>query len=386
MQFSPQQEEAVNKASNWLKQCNSEQTLSQPYFYLAGYAGTGKSTLAEHLSNLQDKPTCYAAFTGKAAKVMRDNGCVDASTIHSLIYKFEGQEEIIEDNESGEEHKVEKLIFEWNKSGACSAAGLIILDECSMVDQSLAVDLLRYNKPLLVLGDPGQLPPVGGAGYFVKDKPNAMLTEIHRQAADSPIIQLATDIRKGKFDHQYCDKDGLLITNKSDDISGSVETADALIVGKNKTRNAYNDRMRQRLGFNKSSYPVKGETLICLKNDKNLKIFNGEIWEVAKSAEKIKFKGQDMVRMILVSPDNPNRKIKVKVHTCFFDRTETPHWKTLEGTQHFDFGYVLTCHKSQGSQYDSVVVFDESSVFRDDADRWLYTACTRAANNLTLVI
>lgn len=387
MEFSPQQQEAITKSSAWLNQCNSERNgLSQPYFYLAGYAGTGKSTLAEHLSDLQNGPTCYGAFTGKAANVMRDNGCIDASTIHSLIYKFEGMEEIISGDSDSEEHKVDALQFEWNRNGPCSEAGLIIIDECSMVDEVLARDLLRYKKPILVLGDPGQLPPIGDAGYFIKDEPDAMLTEIHRQAAGSPIVQLATDIRNGNFDRSYCDKDGLLITNSRDDIRLKVEESDAIIVGKNKTRNAYNDRRRLRLGYNHSPYPLKGETLICLKNDKDKKIFNGEIWEVAKGAEDIRVNGEPMIKMVLVDPENSKRKISVKVHKCFFDRTEKPHWSLLEGTQHFDFGYVLTCHKAQGSQYDNVVVFDESKVFKENADRWLYTACTRAAKNLTLVL
>ena len=383
MDFSTQQQDAITKAAGWLKQCKSERKkLSKPFFYLAGYAGTGKSTLANHLSELQNENTVYGAFTGKASKVMRDNGCVGASTIHSLIYKFDGEEEA----DDPETENTGDPKFLWNPSGPCSEAGLIIIDECSMVDEDLASDILAYNKPILVLGDPGQLPPVTGAGYFTKGSPDAMLTDIHRQASGSPIIQLATDIRKGKFDRSYCDKDGLLITAKRDLDPEAAHNADALIVGKNATRNAYNDRMRVVKKFNQSKFPIKGETLICLKNDKQKKIFNGEIWEVDKRAISTTWNGQSMRRMRLVDPDNRSRKITAIVHDCFFTREEKPHHSLLRETQQFDFGYVITCHKAQGSQYPQVVVFDESSVFRENEDRWLYTACTRAANNLTLVL
>jgi len=111
----------------------------------------------------------FAAFTGKAACVMRSKGCHSASTIHSLIYKA---------RETGEEMPSFEL---WDDAPA-SKAKLIIIDECSMVDGELARDLLSFDVPLLVLGDPAQLPPIQGGGFFTDAKPDAMLTEVHRQA------------------------------------------------------------------------------------------------------------------------------------------------------------------------------------------------------------
>lgn len=379
MQYSPQQATALDKAGAWLSQCASERNanrkrLSQPFFYLAGYAGTGKSTLASHLAELQNSPVVYGAFTGKAAKVMRDNGCEGASTIHSLIYSPK------RDKETGE------FRFVWNPVGACSEAGFIIIDECSMVNQALAEDLLKYGKPILVLGDPGQLPPVKGAGYFTGGDPDSMLDEVHRQAADSGIIRLATQIRKGEWRPETLDERDVQIVRSGTNVSDAVESAGALIVGRNNTRNTYNDRMRERLGFGKEKVPAKGETLICLKNDKDLGIFNGEIWEVHKYGGTFKHRGERFHKIRLKSPDNPDRIIDTEVHECFFSREEKPFWKLLMGTQEFDYGYVLTAHKSQGSAWPRVVVFDESEVFRDQADRWLYTAVTRASEHITLVV
>ena len=132
-----------------------------------------------------DGKVLFAAFTGKAALVMRSKGCERASTIHSLIYKT---------RESGEEMPSFDL---WDDAPA-SKASLIVIDECSMVDAELGRDLMSFGVPLLVLGDPAQLPPIQGGGFFTDAEPDAMLTEVHRQAEDNPIIRLSMDIRDGR--------------------------------------------------------------------------------------------------------------------------------------------------------------------------------------------
>ena len=66
-----------------------------------------------------------------------------------------------------------------------------------MVDEELGRDLLSFGKPVLVLGDPAQLPPVKGGGFFTEAEPDIMLTEVHRQAADNPIIRMSMVVREG---------------------------------------------------------------------------------------------------------------------------------------------------------------------------------------------
>jgi len=115
-------------------------------FRLFGYAGVGKTTLARHIAEGAQGEAVFAAFTGKAALVLRSKGCVGASTIHALIYRAsEGAEGA--------------PTFTLNHDGPASKAGLIVIDECSMVDAELGRDLLSFGKPILVLGDPAQLPP-----------------------------------------------------------------------------------------------------------------------------------------------------------------------------------------------------------------------------------
>src|SRR5215207_6117448 len=84
MDFSPQQQEAVHRVKDWME------SGDEPVYYLAGYAGTGKTTIAKHLASLCGGRTVFCAYTGKAALVMRQNGCPEAMTIHQAIYKAQG--------------------------------------------------------------------------------------------------------------------------------------------------------------------------------------------------------------------------------------------------------------------------------------------------------
>ncbi|MCX7899260.1 MAG: AAA family ATPase, partial [Methylocystis sp.] len=178
-QWTPEQDQALGAVARWLETPRGPQI-----FRLFGYAGTGKSTLARHLAEHVDGDVAFAAFTGKAALVMRSKGCKDARTIHSLIYRATDSE-------------TEEPSFVLNDESDAAHAQLIVIDECSMVDEELGRDLLSFGKKVLVLGDPAQLPPVKGGGFFTKAEPDVMLTEVHRQAADNPIIRLSMTIREG---------------------------------------------------------------------------------------------------------------------------------------------------------------------------------------------
>lgn len=365
--WSPQQNEALSKAGAWLRM------KWTPFFYLAGYAGTGKTTLAMHLAEHASGPVAFAAYTGKAAGVMRSKGCRGARTIHSLIYNTEI------DPVTGESTTTRK-----NRTDLGNLA-LIIIDECSMVNEEIGLDLLFFGVPILVLGDPAQLPPVNGGGYFTSRQPDYMLTEVHRQAADSPIIRLATAIRESKFRGTPTEVPGMIVCSRQTLEPARVTNADIVLVGKNETRMKYNKRLRERRGI-LNPYPQYGESLICLRNDKEKKIANGEIFRVTSSENDGRKK---VIQLVVEDPDSERKPIKVQVFKRFFindvEAAKTP-FKQLRDTQQFTYGYAITCHKSQGSQWSDVCVFDESRAFRDDRSRWLYTAVTRASDHLTLVI
>src|SRR5205809_1383691 len=247
--FTPHQDAALRAASAWLKAARGRPSI----FRLFGYAGTGKTTLAKHLAESIDGKVLFAAFTGKAACVMRSKGCQGATTIHSLIYRA---------RDSGQETPTFEL---WDEAPA-SKAKLIIIDECSMVDAELARDLMSFGVPLLVLGDPAQLPPIQGGGFFTEAEPDAMLTEVHRQAEDNPIIRLSMDIRAGLELEPGRYGESEIVTRDNLDPQRVTE-ADQILVGRNATRRAYNMRMRQRRGFS-GQLPATSDKLVCLRNYK----------------------------------------------------------------------------------------------------------------------
>jgi len=258
-QFTPHQQDALKSVSEWLKARPGMNGTPQ-VFRLFGYAGTGKTTLATHIADAADGEVKFAAFTGKAASVMRGKGCRGASTIHSLIYRA---------RESGEELPSFDL---WDEAPA-SKAELIIIDECSMVDAELGRDLLSFGVPVLVLGDPAQLPPIQGGGFFTEAEPDAMLTEVHRQAQDDPIVRLSMDIRAGEYlePGRY---GGTEVLRKADLDPNRVLEADQVLVGRNATRRSYNARMRERRGF-EDEMPSAGDKLVCLRNNRKKGLFNG---------------------------------------------------------------------------------------------------------------
>lgn len=388
MEWSPQQAAALDDVGAWHNQCLSEmsagQKLSRPFYYLAGFAGTGKSTLVKHIASQIDGRTAYAAYTGKAAMVMRKNGCNGATTLHGAMYAC------VQDDDTGE------ISFTFNAEGPFSSAALIAIDEVSMVADPMAKEILSYGRPVLVMGDPAQLPPVVtesdhanrvAQGYFTLRKPDAMLTEIHRQAAGNPIIQLASDVREGRElrlgrygESQVIKRDG--ITAKM------VMGVDQVLVGMNNTRAAYNARIRELLG-RETHRPVIGDRLVCIKNDSKTGIFNGGMFRVGKILPMKKGKAANgELTMIVDNLDQPERDpVKVWVrHECFNGKLADLPWQARRGLQEFDYGYALTVHKAQGSQWDSVLLLDQSGTFKSDDRRWLYTGITRAAENITIAI
>jgi exodeoxyribonuclease-5 len=371
-QFSPHQDTALKAVAQWLKAKPGFNGTPQ-VFRLFGYAGTGKTTLAKHLAEHVDGEVKFAAFTGKAASVMRGKGCHGASTIHGLIYRA---------RESGEEIPSFDL---WDEAPA-SKAELIIIDECSMVDAELGRDLLSFGVPVLVLGDPAQLPPIQGGGFFTDAEPDIMLTEVHRQAEGDPIIRLSMDIRAGEYlePGRYGETE---VVRRDDLDPERVLEADQVLVGRNATRRAYNIRMRERRGFD-GVMPAAGDKLVCLRNNRKKGLFNGGLWSVKdRGQRKSGAKAGIMTMRLLPDDETGARGVKVSVRPeCFTGGIEKIDWARRKPYDEFDYGYVLTVHKAQGSQWDDVVLFDESFAFPDSRERWLYTGVTRAAKRLTVVV
>lgn len=335
-------------------------------YVLAGYAGTGKSTIAGEIAS-QCNNVMFMAYTGKAANVLRDKGCY-AETIHSSIYCFSG--------EHRDDKGRKKPSFRLNHKSPVKDLDLVVVDEYSMLSERLIHDLELIAKKVLYLGDPFQLPPVAGNCVL---EPDGLLTEIHRQALDSPILRAATDVRQGKS-LSFCDHGDFVYAHKRDTDPEIYLAADQVLVGFNATRRASNDWFRRKLKFNDSQntnpYPSPGERLICLKNNHNRGLFNGMTGTCAKRRH---------VSNHVITLDFDNFE-ELPVYRAIFDGKQIPDLGKDQEVEQFDYGYVITCHKSQGSEWESVLVLNQPVGQTEELrQRWLYTAITRASKRCVLV-
>lgn len=392
MRWSPQQDKALCAVDAWLKDPQGSQC-----FRLFGFAGTGKTTLAKHLAE-DVGDVWFGAYTGKAAHVLRQKGCLGATTIHSMIYnpstksaarlkhlqtKFaesedERERERLKREIEIEEENLRRPMFTLNMDSPLREADLVVIDECSMVDDRMGVDLLSFGCKVLVLGDPAQLPPVRGGGYFTEHKPDILLTEIHRQAKGDPIIDLATTIRTGgRIELGEHGSSLVLPRHELKDRPDLAMDVDQIIVGMNRTRHRVNSRVRELLGH-EGTLPVEGDRLVCTRNNHDLGLLNGSIWYV----DHVYDLGADPLKFRVKAEDSEDM-VDVEAHQCLFEGGKPEWWERREAEE-FEFGYALTCHKAQGSQWDSVLIFDESGAFRSHARRWMYTAITRAAERVVI--
>lgn len=369
-QWNPQQSKALKKVIAWAKDDRSKQQV----FRLFGYAGTGKTTLAQEIANEVGGVVLFAAYTGKASLVLLSKGCEESSTIHRLIYRTE------EDGQGG-------MSFTLNESSRVLDATLVIIDEASMVDEQLAMDLLSFGCKVLVLGDPFQLKPVRGEGYFTAPgiEPDVMLTDVERQAKENPIIYLSKSIREGNRLKVGSYGETRIIARR--DVRGEdVLAADQILVGMNKTRRSYNARVRHLKGH-AGDVPQAGERLVCLRNNYKKGLLNGSLWDTVES-NLMPDSEKGIVKMLVDSADSAGLdRVEAKVPMEFFLGTEdTLPWQDLRNVEQFTYGYALTVHKSQGSQWPFIYLFDESWAFRDQRGQHLYTGLTRAAERAIVVL
>ena len=413
--LTPDQERAKNLIAEWY--LNTDDLV----FVLAGYAGTGKTFLINHVVKdvLGLKAGTEAAFvspTGKAATVLAQGGTV-AGTVHGLIYIR--NEDDFDVDENGEIIGGERRLSFTKRESIGDSIRLIVIDEASMVGEEMLRDLCSFGVKCLFCGDHAQLPPVNGESKLMAS-PNYILTEIVRQASGDPIIQVATMAREGKMIPygNYGDNVSVISRGRFQGIERKkiLLRADQIICGRNKTRAMLNAEYRGYLGIDESCWlPQNGEKLICTLNnwekplDKRelFHLVNGIIGTVENVAEHY-----DHLLAMSFKADNIGEEVDVVADGGIFLVGEYAHMygdraaKLVDGTivheynrtllrkmkvvaeetiSRFEFAYAITCHKAQGSEFDSVVVFDESWLFGEDRHRWLYTAITRAKKRLLIV-
>ena len=385
--LSTDQAEALRQIGAWYR------NRSAPYLTLGGYAGTGKSTLVAYLRQAlhqldPEARVAFCAYTGKASRVLQERlkdqkvprRSDTVSTIHSLIY-------------TSQEIQGSNPVWELKEA---LDRNLIIVDEASMVDEQIWKDLLSFKIPILAVGDHGQLPPVGSNFNLMKE-PQIRLERIWRQSEDSAIIEVATKAREtgqvpvGHFG------EGVRKLDRAEAETGQIvqEILESwrpellLLCGYNATRSKLNQAIRSSRDY-ESLDPQVGDRVVCLRNNRTKKIFNGMLGEVRSIVRD----GNDPLRQwfeVEIALDGEDYPYSGYILREQFNNAETikeiPLAPDGERGDLWDFGYALTVHKAQGSQAESVLVFEEKFAKSSEEDwrRWLYTAVTRASVKLTIV-
>lgn len=370
----------------------------EKYVVISGYAGTGKSTLVRFIINaldIEEDKVAYASFTGKAAEVLRKKGNKNAMTLHRLLYDSIPRP-------GGGFFRKPKISLDYD---------IIVVDECSMVPKSMVDMLLRHQVFVIFLGDPGQLPMIDKTeAHTLLAHPNVFLDQIMRQAAESEIIQLTMKIRNGE-DIPYTKGNEVMVIPKKELVTGHLLWADNIITATNAVRHNVNHQMRELLGF--EGELQEHEKVIVKRNywedlnDEGDALVNGTIGTVKNIFEDFivipNWIKNDRHRIYTlradIEPEAGSDFPAVSIDKDFLV-SESPcvDWRVsyqLGKIKHkigdilprqITYGYALTCHASQGSEWDKVLVLEESFPFdKKEHQRWLYTACTRCSQKLVLM-
>lgn len=390
MELTPKQMAGLNTAIERYRD-------GEKYTCISGYAGSGKSTLVKFIvSALQipEEEICYTAFTGKACNVLQKKGNKNVCTLHRLLYEHFPRQD--------------GTFFKRPKETLYPYT-VIIVDEVSMASKDLMNQLFTHPVYVICLGDPFQLPTINPADdNHLLDHPHVFLDEVHRQAQESEIIRLSMDIRAQKSLELF-DGHDVKVYNRDDLSTGMLMWADQILCGTNNTRIGINTQMRDLLG--REGGPQDGDKVIALRNEwdtlsaEHEPLVNGTIgvlqnsYSTTRSYPRYILNGgtfkvlhsdfytdgdatytdlnMDQV-MIETGEKCCSRELEYKLNKNPRSRGIVP----LE----FTYGYAITTHKAQGSQWPNVLVVEERFPFdKTEHARWLYTACTRAEERLVLI-
>ena len=393
--LSKEQQSVHDDVVVWVNNYYNRSSNNRSWISVAGLAGTGKTTLIKFITKTLVAQKDYyniafVTYTGKASVVLKNKlGSLSeqyyVGTIHSLIYK--------------------PIIDEYGKITGWMLKpyidqDLIVVDEGSMVGKELWNHLLSYGKPIIVVGDHGQLPPIGSTNFSLMKEPDLILKEIHRQALENPIIKLSLYARKyGSvptkiFGREAAKIDWILPSAKNALYNYKVGDDTQILCGMNKTRVTLNKILRQKNNFERKE-PCIGEKIICLMNNKDDFVMNGQSGYINEITLREKFlydinmnvDGDNFERNLIVYTGGFHKeKYDVVMDEIIHDKVKrecTPGKKINV----FDYGYAISVHKSQGSEWDKVILVEERNFYQSDEDyaRWLYTGITRAKNKLLII-
>lgn len=392
------QQAGFERAKKWWSDGNEQ------IFKIAGYAGTGKTYLSSIIAqDLADNRIAFCAYTGKAALVMQQRG-MPATTIHQLIYNTETKLVPYEDDEGN--LKLKKKLVTTLKDHLDPKPAIILVDEASMVDKKIMRDLLSFDIPIIAVGDPFQLPPVNGDESDMLADPDVTLDEIMRQDEGSAIAYLAEKIRKGRPLQEDESAPGCIWQMPKEIIRDEYQKdmfawADQIIAGRNATVAKVNEQARHWLGFT-GKLPVPGDKLICKKNDWNTILVDGKLptalvngligyctsVDQREKSESVPWRDKPIIGVEHLLNLRPVFEEAAEFKELKYNPAALWESKQTRGNLKgiiFQFGYCITCHAAQGSEWDNVLLYDDSWYDSNDPmfqARWRYTGVTRAAKRL----
>lgn len=375
IEFSVEQEEAIRMA------------FTEPIVIITGGPGTGKTTIVHAILKMylrlnEDNSTlaesiALLAPTGRAAKRLKESTNMPASTIH----KFLGYQ--------GENY------YEYSKTNKTSSR-LIIVDEASMMDLPLAsrlVTSMHNDARLIIVGDVDQLPSVG-PGQVLKDLIDSKeiktirLTKIHRQAEDSSIIKLAHNVNEGILPENILDKlsDRNFIVTSSDALPSMVVDLYQKAIEKGKSikdTQVLIPMYKGDAGINEINNKIQ-EAINPLSNLGELKhlnrVFriNDKVIQLVNRAEKGIMNGDIGYVASFIRKNEKLAGIEVN-----FDTHRVSY--TLEELDDLTLAYAISIHKSQGSEFELVIMPFTNQYYIMLKRKLIYTGITRAKKTLLLI-
>jgi len=395
----------------------SYRKIEKGFITIGGYAGTGKTTLISKILDSvgprMNPRIGILAPTGRAALNLKrkiiDFGLNEDNyfigTIHSLLYR-----PVVVDN----------VLVGWERKDKDEiGVDFVFVDESSMVGTEQWIDLIDNDLFIVAVGDHGQLYPIktdlinSQTNYSVKFKvnslqkeifnPNFELKTIHRQLEDNPIIKLSMEVRNGKSIKNGLYGKNVFKLNWKDPVCKQIfdkinfEDQDLIMLtNTNNTRSILNDDVREKLKYSRHE-PYPGEKIVCLSNNRHLGIMNGELFTVEWLMHfdkyyydiTIKSENSDLMFSVLARKDIFGSVDYSKIQKVEKLSSSTSlELRKRGGECRFDFGYAISVHKSQGSQWKKVILFEERNRYQNDDEwkRWLYTGVTRPTEKLFIIV